>query len=94
MADPMDRARTSAAVTIELLKKLEALSLPILDEMARLLHGTDHPLEPVLEGAAKSALRTAFGAKAKTLSELVLAGPSGPSATHALPRENLLTCST
>ncbi len=75
--DAPARALAAAEVFARLVADLKKLPLAALDEMRRLLAPTQHPLRPLIEEAAKLALKGGFGARAKTLRDL-LPSESGP----------------
>jgi DNA polymerase-3 subunit epsilon/ATP-dependent DNA helicase DinG len=81
------RALAAAELFARLVADLKKKPLAALDEMRRLLAPTQHPLRPLIEEAAKLALKGGFGARAKTLRDL-LPTESGPRwATREPPVE-------
>jgi len=78
------RALAEAELFARLVADLKKKPLAVLDEMRRLLAPTQHPLRSLIEEAAKLALKSGFGARAKTLRDL-LPSESGPRWTAREP---------
>jgi Rad3-related DNA helicase len=85
--DATARALAAADVFARLVADLKKQPLAALDEMRRLLAPTQHPLRPLIAEAAKLALKSGFGARAKTLKDLVPADPGARWITREPPKE-------
>ena len=85
--DAPARALAAAEVFARLVADLKKKPLAALDEMRRLLAPTQHPLRPLIEQAAKLALKSGFGARAKTLKDLLPAESGARWITREPPQE-------
>jgi predicted DnaQ family exonuclease/DinG family helicase len=82
------RTAVAAEVWRALLERLRKLPLPVLAELERLAAPTLSPLRPVIESAARAALKAGFGTRAKTLRDLIHARPPlSPRQEREPPRE-------
>jgi Rad3-related DNA helicase len=66
-ADSTSRARSAAELWNALIAKLEAKPWPILDAMLGVLGKGRHPIRPLIESAAREALRTGFGTRERKI---------------------------
>jgi Rad3-related DNA helicase len=81
------RALVAAELFDRLVAELKKKPLAALDEMRHLLAPTQHALRPLIEGAAKLALKGGFGARAKTLRDLLPAESGSRWITREPPKE-------
>ena len=87
---PRDDAAARAATAGEALRKtlaaLQAIPLGALTEMERILKPMDHPLGRLVSQAASEAVRRGFGAKNRSLTDLLPAGLQAGARRRPEPR--------